>query len=153
EDVQGWFEAEADRAKRRALADDKAKSGKAKLDEYVKLKSEVAALEDEQRRIAAQFRDWQPAEEKGAILEIADRLTEAQKKLAQAASQAVATLTEALGFHPEHVAARKTLADYYWDRFADAEMASDLTNRDFFAELVAAYHDGKYTKQLQGDGS
>jgi serine/threonine-protein kinase len=153
EDVQGWFEAEADRAKRRALADEKARSGKAKLDEYVKLKTEVAALTDEQRRIATQFRDWQPAEEKGAILEIADRLTEAHKRLAHAASQAVATLTEALGFHPEHGPARQTLAEYYWDRFVDAEMAGDLTNRDFFGELVAAYHDGKYRTQLQGDGS
>jgi serine/threonine-protein kinase len=153
EDVQGWFEAEADRAKRRELADDKARSGKAKLDEYVKLKAEVAALGDEQRRIAGQFRDWQPAEEKGAVLEIADRVTLAHKRLAHAASQAVATLTEALGFHPEHGAARQTLADYYWDRFVDAELAGDSINRDFFGELVAAYHDGKYSKQLQGDGS
>jgi serine/threonine-protein kinase len=153
ENVQSWFEAESDRAKRRALADNKAKLGKAKFDEYVILKAEVAALEDEQKGIASQFRDWQPAEEKGAILKIADRLTEAQKKLAHAASQAVATLTEALGFHPEHGAARQTLADYYWNRFADAETAGDLTNRDFFGELVAAYHDGKYTKQLQGNGT
>jgi formylglycine-generating enzyme required for sulfatase activity len=153
DDVQGWFEAEADRSKRRALADDKARAGKDKLEEYVKLKAEVAALGEEQRRIAGQFRDWQPAEEKGAILEIADRLTAAHKKLAHAASQAVATLTEALSFLPEHGAARQTLADYYWNRFVDAEMTGDLTNRDFFGELVAAYHDGKYSKRLQGDGS
>ncbi|HZU37188.1 MAG TPA: SUMF1/EgtB/PvdO family nonheme iron enzyme, partial [Gemmataceae bacterium] len=153
EDVQAWFEAEADRAKRLALADEKAAVGRAKLDEYLKLKAEVAALEEEQKRIAAQFHDWQPAEEKGAILQIADCLTEAHKKLARAASQTVATLTEALGFHPEHGAARQALADYYWDRFVDAEIAGDLPNRDFFSELVAAYHDGKYSKQLQGNGS
>ncbi len=153
EDVQSWFEAEADRAKRRALADEKARLGRANLDEYVKLKTEVAELTEEQNQVAARFRDWQPAEEKGAILEIADRLAEAHKKLARAASQTVATLTEAIGFLPEHMAARQTLADYYWDRFVDAEIDGDLINRDFFGELVAAYHDGKYNAQLQGNGS
>ena len=57
EDVQGWFEAEADRSKRRALADDKARAGKAKLEEYVKLKAEVAALGEEQVNMTVVLND------------------------------------------------------------------------------------------------
>ena len=45
------------------------------------------------------------------------------------------------------------MADYYWDRFAEAESHRDDESRDFFAKLVGSFHDGRYDKELAGDGS
>ena len=38
-------------------------------------------------------------------------------------------------------------------RLEEAEPRGDLDGVGFFSELVATYHDGKYSRQLAGDGS
>ena len=53
----------------------------------------------------------------------------------------------------DNATAREALADFYWGRFREAELASDLTQREFYGGLVADYHDGKYTRQLLGHGA
>jgi len=65
----------------------------------------------------------------------------------------VAALEGALAFESENATARGLLADYYYDRLRDAEKRSDEDGVLFHSQRVSAYHDGKYARELKGDGS
>jgi formylglycine-generating enzyme required for sulfatase activity len=153
EAVQNWLEAEADRARRHELAEQKAALGREKLQAYLQLKEEVARLEAEAERMGKRFRSWQSVDEKAPLYEAEDRCREARGQLTETASDVVAVLTEALGFERENRTALDLLADYYWDRLCDAEALQDTDYVDFFGKLVAKYHGGKYRRELSGEGS
>ena len=151
--VQEWLEAEADKARRRELAGVRAEEGRQKFADYRRLKQEVSRLEVEAEETRKRFEPWQPVTEKRPLFEAEDALRAAQKKLVELSSEVVTTLTAALEQGAEHAGAREALADFYWDRFADAEASQDEETRDFYERLVARYHDGRYARELQGDGS
>jgi formylglycine-generating enzyme required for sulfatase activity len=153
EAVQGWLEAEADRARRHELAEQKATLGREKLEAYLQLKQEVARLEAEAERVGKRFRSWQSVDEKAPLYEAEDRCREARGQLTETASDVVAVLTEALGFERENRTALDLLADYYWDRLCDSEKLQDEDNVDFFGKLVAKYHGGRYRRELSGEGA
>jgi serine/threonine-protein kinase len=153
EAVQGWLEAEADRARRHELAEHKAALGGEKLHAYLQLKDEVAALEAEAERVGRRFRSWQSVDEKAPLYQAEDRCREARGLLTETASDVVAVLTEALGFERENRTALELLADYYWDRLCEAEKRQETDYVDFFGKLVAKYHGGKYRRELSGEGA
>jgi serine/threonine-protein kinase len=153
EQVQLWLEAATDRARRRELADAKAAESKALLADYHRLKREVSSLQAAAQEAAREVLGWQPLDQKETVL-AAEREVEGLKdELVEAASSALATLTEALGFDPEHAEARSVLADYYWSRLEESEEKGQERDVRFFGKLVGSYHDGKYTHQLSGEGS
>ncbi|GAB4562505.1 MAG: hypothetical protein Tsb0020_10910 [Haliangiales bacterium] len=151
--IQNWLEAEADRARRHQLAEQKAAEGREKLDAYLQLKTDVVHLEAEAELISKRFQGWQSVDEKAALYEAEDRCREARRALTETASDVVAVLTEALGFERENRTALELLADYYWDRFRDAEAVQNADEVDFFGKLVDRYHGGKYERELLGHGS
>ena len=151
--VQDWFDAETDRSKRHALAEARALDGGAGLARYRRQLAENARLEREAAELASAFKPWQPVEEKAALHAAEDRLAEGRARLAQLASDVVGTLGEALAFEPENATARGLLADWYWDRFREAEAEGRHADRDYFGALVARYHDGKYARELLGEGT
>ncbi|ACY18520.1 bifunctional serine/threonine-protein kinase/formylglycine-generating enzyme family protein [Haliangium ochraceum] len=151
--VQHWLEAEADRARRHQLAEEKAELGRDKLAAYVRLKDEVVALEAEAESLEKRFQSWQSVVEKAPLYQAQDRSREARRQLTETASDVVAVLTEALGFERENRSALELLADYYYDRFRDAEKLQNAEEVDFFGKLVAKYHGGKYSRALSGEGS
>ncbi|MEM7246449.1 MAG: bifunctional serine/threonine-protein kinase/formylglycine-generating enzyme family protein [Acidobacteriota bacterium] len=151
--VQSWFDEEADRAKRTALADERATEGRRILEEHRRLLEEVERLEERVKDRARRFESWQSVEEKAELFSAEDEVKAAQEKVVQAASDVVTTLTEALGFDPEHAAARRALAEFYWDQFRDAEHRGDHEQLNVFGRVVAAYDDGQLARELAGDGS
>ncbi|WP_428262523.1 protein kinase domain-containing protein [Haliangium sp.] len=151
--VQAWLEAEADRARRHQLAEQKAAIGRDKLLAYRQLKGELARLEADVEQLGKRFRSWESVDEKAPLYEAEDRCHVARRRLTETASDVVAVLTEALGFERENRSALELLADYYWDRFREAEASQDADQADFFGKLVAKYHGGKYQRELEGDGS
>src|SRR5207247_1914500 len=56
-------------------------------------------------------------------------------------------------FEEGNATARECLADYYMDRLRDAEAERDEEQRAFVLDFLAKYHDGKYTRELIGDGT
>ncbi len=152
EAVQGWLEAEADRARRHDLAEQKAALGRDKLQAYLLLKDELVVLEAEAERMGKRFRSWQSVNEKAPVYEAEDRCRDARRRLTETASEVVAVLTEALGFERENRNALELLADYYWDCLREAEKNQDAEQVDFFGKLVARYHGGKYRRELSGEG-
>ncbi|HWN70095.1 MAG TPA: bifunctional serine/threonine-protein kinase/formylglycine-generating enzyme family protein [Haliangium sp.] len=153
EAVQSWLEAEADRARRHELAEEKAALGREKLQAYLQLKEEVVRLEAEAERVGKRFRSWQSVDEKAPLYQAEDRCREARGQLTETASDVVAVLTEALGFERENRTALDLLADYYWDRLCEAEERQEQDSVDFFAKLVDKYHGGKYRRELSGEGA
>ena len=80
-------------------------------------------------------------------------MVDATDRLVATASDTVALLTAALEQEPQHAEARGTLASYYYDRFVEAETQGDREGSNFHRRSVELYHDGKYTRELRGDGT
>jgi serine/threonine-protein kinase len=152
-EVQLWLEAATDRARRRELADAKAAEGRALLEEYRRVKAEVARLEDESKAKARARKTWEPYEAKQQVFAAQDEAAAARRRLVSQASATVTALSEALGFDREHAGAREALADFYWDRLVEAESRAALEDVAFYGELVASLDDGKHARALAGDGS
>jgi hypothetical protein len=38
------------------------------------------------------------------------------------------------------------MAEFYWDRFREAEQRRDFASRDFFGSSVGSFHDGRYAR-------
>lgn len=152
-EVETWLEAEADTTKRRALAMAKAEEGRARLDAYRQLKEDVVKLGLEAKEVAARFESWQPVSEKAELFAAEDRVVETSRLLNVTATDVVGVLGEALAFDAANATARGLLADYYWDRFVDAEARNRPDAIEYFSRLVGRYHDGRYARELTGDGS
>ncbi len=150
--VQSWLEEESDRAKRTALADERTMRGRAKFEQYRRLRLEVEDLSRDCAVMRTRFRSWQTVAEKAELFSAEDRIARTRDELTRAASETVTTLTEALGFDPTHAGARHALCDYYWDRLRQAEAEGDVQGVGFFGQFVAAYDDGAFAAELKGDG-
>ncbi|HEY7699179.1 MAG TPA: protein kinase, partial [Vicinamibacteria bacterium] len=153
DEVQAWLESASDRAKRRERAGELAAQGRLLLDQYYALKENV---EEAQRRVEEmrhRFHDWQSVEEKAPLFDSEDEVSNLRTALAEAASEVVMTLSAALGHDPAHPDARRLMAEFYWDRFREAEHLRDFASRDFFGKLVSSFHDGRYSRELRGDGT
>jgi len=152
-EVQTWLESEADKTKRHALAEAKALEGSAKLAEHRRLKEEIARLEAEAQVIRGQFEPWQPAGEKATLIAAEVAVEAARDRVVEVSSEVVSLLSEAIGFEDDNARAREQFADYYWDRFQEAERRYDRRTSDFYRRLIAKHDRGKYARQLKGDGS
>jgi serine/threonine-protein kinase len=153
DEVQAWLESVSDRAKRRERASHLAAQGRLFLEQYYALQEK---LRDARKRVDAlrsRYQDWQSVEEKAPLFESEDEVESLRIAIAEAASEVVMALSAALGHDPSHPEARRLKAEYYWDRFRDAEQRRDFASRDFFGKLVTSFHDGRYTRELRGDGT
>ena len=152
DEVQKWLESASDRAKRRERASELAAEGRRLLDEYYGMQRLIEEEEEELRELRRHVRDWQPIVDKLPIIEAENALRERKLELARAASDIVMKASAALGQDDEHPEAREVMAEFYWDRFREAEATEDHAKRDYYRTLVAAFHDGRYDKELRGDG-
>lgn len=128
EEIQSWLEAAADRDKRRELAEAQARVGCDLLDRHHELKAQVARIESEVAKTHGPYKGWQPVEEKLALYAAEDRLKQARKELAHAASQTVTALEKALAFEAENRGARESLADYYWELFQEPSRRATISS-------------------------
>lgn len=153
DEVQRWLEAASDKAKRHERASELCEEGAARLEAYRELKQRIAQAEGAVEDVRHRFHDWQNVDEKQELFAAEDIVANLRRELAETASHVVMSLSAALGQDQEHAGARRHMADYYWDRFVDAEAHRDHESRDFFGKLVASFHDGRYENELVGDGS
>jgi serine/threonine protein kinase/formylglycine-generating enzyme required for sulfatase activity len=153
EAVQIWLEADVDHAKRRQLAEAKVTEARTQLVEYRRLSAEVQRLEAEATKIAARFEGWQPVEQKHESFWAEDRVAQARQRLVRGSRDLMNTLTAALEQHADNADAREMVADYYWERFREAELREDAETLGFYGDIVEKYHDGKYARELAGVGS
>ena len=153
DELQRWLESEAEILKRRERGEEKAREGRERLLAYRALRAEIGRLEQETEAQEKEFEPWRSVRDKRPLLDAQDRLENARDSLVRTSGQVVATLTEALGFDKENKTARELLADHYWDRLVEAEEARRPREAAVYEDLIAKYHDGKYARELRGDGS
>jgi serine/threonine-protein kinase len=153
DEVQAWLEAEADKRKRHERAGELASEGRALLETYRGLKREIASGDAEAERLRASFHEWQSVAEKAPLYQAEDQVASTRRRLVETSSRLVMTLSGALVQDEAHPEARGALAEYYWERFLEAEEKLDADEAQYFAQLTSAFHDGKYARELAGDGS
>ena len=152
-DIQTWLETETDKVKRHERAQQLAAEGREKLETYRRLRIEIARLEADAKDLEQQLQPWLPIEKKAPLLETQDEITQARLRMAQAASNVVMTVAAALGQEDSNPEARTLMADFQWEQFLDAEGRKDEDRAAYFRNLVEAFHDGKYARELKGDGA
>jgi serine/threonine-protein kinase len=153
DEVQAWLESASDRARRRERAGELAAHGRLLLDQYYALKEKVDEARSEVDDLRHRYQEWQSVEEKAPLFQAEDEVASLRTALAEAASEVVMALSAALGHDPAHPDARRLMAEFYWDRFREAEQRRDFASRDFFGKLVSSFHDGRYSRELRGDGT
>ena len=153
DEVQAWLEAASDKAKRAERASELAAKGRSALEEYYALKNAIERAEAVVEGLRRRFHAWQSVDEKRELFAAEDEAARLRRRLAESASEIVMTLSAALGQDQQHAEARRLMAELYWDRFCEAESRHDAEGTNFYERLVASFHDGKYEKELQGDGS
>ena len=153
DEIQRWLEAASDKAKRHERATELCTKGASKLDEYHAVQEKIAVADNHVDNVRQRFHDWQSVDDKRELFDAEDDAQKLRRELAETASDVVMTLSAALGHDQEHAGARRLMAGYYWDRFRDAESRHDHESRDFFGKLVGSFHDGRYEKELAGDGT
>jgi len=151
--VQEWLEATADKEMRHSLAEEKALEGRGEYQQLVDLRQMISDLEGEVEGLERRFKSWQTVDEKAELYAAIDRLETARQDLARLSADVLSTLGAALAFERENATAREALADYYWMQLTTAEDRGDAEGVALHAGMVANYHDGKYAKELAGDGS
>jgi serine/threonine-protein kinase len=150
--LRRWLEGEEERRERRRRAEEKAEEGRQGLAAYHAGRLATARAAAELAALRTGMQSWS-GDEKRRLFAAEDRLAALGLAEERAGSRTIATLTAALGFDPEHGGARQALADYYMERFRQAEAAGDVAARAHFAELTLAYHDGRHARELDGRGS
>ena len=103
------------------VAEERAREGAARLEEYRRLKGEMTRLEAEAEEVGKKFKDWQPVEDKREMFAARASVDGVRHQKVDAAADLVATLEKALGFEGTNARARELLAAYYWDRYEEAE--------------------------------
>jgi serine/threonine-protein kinase len=151
--VQAWLETETDKVRRHTLAEEKVAEARELLRVYQLQRKVVADLERKSRELEGNFKSWQSVDEKRDLYDADQTARVGRRQLIDLSTDVVGVLTEALGFERENTAARQLLADYYWDRLAEAESSAQADQVGFYSRLVRRYHDGRYAKRLAGDGT
>ncbi len=153
DEIQEWIEAAADKERRHLLAEEKAAEGQAKLRQLQEFRDAVSVQDEEIAETRRRFKSWQSVEEKAVLYAKLEQLEETRIAMVRLSSETLSTLQAALAFERQNATAREALADYYWDRLLVSEAGGDGEGVAFHSGLVAAYHDGKYSRELSGDGS
>ena len=153
DEIQNWLEAAADKTQRFERARELASQGKTLLDDYNSLRKQIADADRQIEDVRQRFDAWQSVDEKSELFAAEDEAAGLRRKLSERASEVVMTLSAALGQDQEHGEARRLMADFYWERFLEAESRHDLEGRDFFEKLLRSFRDGRYEKELEGVGS
>jgi len=151
--LQGFLEGIAERRRRRQRATGAAQDGEVRARRYIEQRNELIKTERRLREVDANTPGWYPLERKTELIQLR---REAEERVAEAEhsfSDAVESLSKALGHDGSLVAARRSLADLYFRRFVDAELEGDRNGWRYFRRLVETYHDGRYDRELRGDGS
>ncbi|MFW5966491.1 MAG: protein kinase domain-containing protein, partial [Persicimonas sp.] len=92
----------------------------------------------------------QDEDQKREIWRMQERVESLQIEVERHFGSATRLYGQALGHLPEAAAARRALADLYWQRFREAEAAGDRARATYFEGLVRQYNDGRYDDLLEG---
>ena len=121
--------------------------------DYQRLRAEyrdlVARAEKEEGRLLK----GAGVEEKVKLWNLQNEAEESGRAILRAFAEAERLFHQALEQEPENAGAREGLADLYWSQFRIAEEGQDESDFQYYGDLVRTYHDGKYRRELAGDGS
>ncbi|MFN7974479.1 MAG: SUMF1/EgtB/PvdO family nonheme iron enzyme [Acidobacteriota bacterium] len=110
-------------------------------------------LESVAAHLGRSFLGNEPIEAKIGVWDVEDRASAGKRAAAKALAEAERSFHKALEWEAGNPDARRGLADIYYDQFRDAEAARNEDDLDYYRELVESYHDGRYARELQGDGT
>ncbi|MBI5490823.1 MAG: SUMF1/EgtB/PvdO family nonheme iron enzyme [Deltaproteobacteria bacterium] len=148
--VEAFVTGAVERERRSREAAEHATLAERLLDEHASLQGTIGG----RRRAAAELRQaigpQEPLARKAALWLIDDDVARLEQEAAQTLNTALGHLRHAVELQPDHAAARRALADWYWTQFLDAEWRGRVDEAYFYRQLVEEYHDGRLAALLEG---
>ncbi|HAN30722.1 MAG TPA: hypothetical protein DCQ06_03925, partial [Myxococcales bacterium] len=133
--LDGFLAGQAERERRRQLAEDCFARAQDELNKYQAMQTDRAFLQQEVHHLSRMVRPWDEQEHKQQLDELRHRL----QVLDVLYAHAFATVTELLRDAIEangHALARENLVSLYWARHDEAEAEEDSATKLFFARLA-----------------
>jgi len=152
-ELQDFLEGVADRSKREAAALSLQAEARARLVDHREVEAAALRAEAELARLAAEHLPWHPVEGKRALFRAQDELEARREGRWVTFLDGANLLTDALAHVPDHPEIRRELAELFWPRFLEAEKAQHRLETVTYRKLVERFHDGRYSRELDGRGS
>lgn len=150
DDLELFLEGVKERERRRALALETLDHAASAREDYHRVRREHAEAVRRLSRVKLEIRSWTANEQKERVWELEQRVEDLDVEIEREFGEATRIYGQALGYQPDMPEARRALADLYWERFREAELAGDRARATYFESLVRQYNDGWYDELLEG---
>ena len=122
--------------------------GRRSVERYLDDMARIAKLTDEIDELSSTLDPWDPIEEKRKLWSLEDERAELVVDRAQAFGEAVTGFQKALANDPKCDAARRELAELYWERYCEAERAGDDFEQIYFGALLREVGEESFVRRL-----
>ncbi len=153
EQIMLYIEGTQEREKMHQRAEEKLVEGKTAIEKYWQLHDELEIQSEAYAELQDEINGWDDSETKAKVWQAKDRLLYLRREEALALANVSTTFAELFGFEPDHKQARKTLADYYFRLFQEAEDKNEIQDSEFYKTQVEFFDDGDLQEALKGDGT
>ncbi len=147
--IEEFLEGTRETERRQAEAARLSGEGESALAAAARAVEEITDLRREEERLTGQTAILAPVEDKRPVWAIQDRIRALEVTRDRRIAEAVQAFSEAVRNDPELGTANRALADYYWDRLAEAEDRRDRTAALHFRRLVLLHNQGEYDDFLK----
>ncbi|MCI0340947.1 MAG: SUMF1/EgtB/PvdO family nonheme iron enzyme, partial [Planctomycetales bacterium] len=153
DDVLTYLEGAREKARRRREAEAALGAGREIARRYFAVKEVLARYAEIHAGIASRFHGHEPVSEKKELWALEDQIEQMRVQRNRRFADAVRKLGSVLEIEAENRAARRELAELYWDRFLESEGRNDRADMDYALATVKFYNDGSLDERIRGDGS
>ncbi|MFN7972342.1 MAG: SUMF1/EgtB/PvdO family nonheme iron enzyme [Acidobacteriota bacterium] len=153
ERIQEYLEGEKELARRQKLGADMLAEAQQIRGAWEELDREVAAIENETRAATDRLTPAASSDERDQVNRLRERRERMARQRDRAFADTIAKLVQAIDAAPDNRKAKESIADLCYRRMIELETAGRFEEMASYQALVESYHEGKYARELQGDGA
>lgn len=113
-------------------------------DDHARIEKLTARIDEMNEEITP----WDPIDEKRPMWRLEDERDELTVERGRTFGEAITYFRQALARDPDCDAARRELAELYWERFCEAESEGDRFEQEYFEQLLRNVGDDEYTGRI-----
>ena len=151
--IQEFMDGEKDLARREALAQASLKEAEADLRRYQDFEREAATLETAHHDARVALTSGSSTEDREKVYRLHERAQRMANERDRALGDAIRKFIRTIDISPDNRRAKEKLADLAFEKMMEMEERGENERARDYRIQVEAYHDGKYARELKGDGS
>ena len=152
DELELFLEGVKERERRRQMAQEAIEQASQFRAVYDDVRAQHSATLRELSEERKTVESWAGAERKARLWSLEQQAEDLEVEIERRFGEVVRVYGQALVHVPEMAAARRALADLYWERFREYETSGRFAQAAYFETLVRQYNDGAYDELLEGNG-